>query len=182
MDGCTRSGSPHEGKGHAGLGIEVHTGGVAQGMQPTALRSAAVRVPARLWLAMLMVGSGVVHLVEPGFYERIVPRPLGHARLYVQASGLAEIVGGLLLAAPRTRRVGGWAVAVLLVAVFPANVQMALDGGLAGSRSVLATPLAAWLRLPLQAPLVWWAVREGRRAEGGPVKKRSGRTAPPAHR
>lgn len=132
-----------------------------------------MRVPSRLCLAALVVGSGVGHLVEPGFYERIVPRPLGHARFYVQASGVAEIVGGLLLAVPRTRRLGGWMVAVLLVAVFPANVQMALDGGLAGSRSIFATPLAAWLRLPFQVPLVWWAVREGRREGAGEPVTRS---------
>jgi uncharacterized membrane protein len=98
----------------------------------------------------------------PSFYERIVPRSLGHARFYVQASGVAQMAAGLLLAIPRTRRLGGWLTASVLVAVFPANVQMALDGGLTDSRSFLASPLAAWLRLPLQAPLVWWAVREGR--------------------
>jgi uncharacterized membrane protein len=117
-----------------------------------------------------MVGSGVFHLVAPGFYERIVPRALGSARFYVQASGVAEIVGGVLLAVPRTRRLGGWVVAVVLVLVFPANVQMAVDGGIPGSRSPLATPLAAWLRLPLQVPLVWWAAREATR----PALRRSG--------
>lgn len=129
-----------------------------------------MRWPSRFWLAALMVGSGVFHLVAPGFYERIVPRALGSPRFYVQASGVAEIVGGALLAVPRTRRLGGWVVAVVLVLVFPANVQMAVDGGIPGSRSPLATPLAAWLRLPLQVPLVWWAAREATR----PALRRSG--------
>lgn len=140
-----------------------------------------MRLPSRLWLAALMVGSGVAHLLLPGFYERIVPRPLGHARFLVAASGAAEIVGGALLAHPRTRRVGGWVCAALLVVVFPANVQMALDGGLAGSRSVLGSPAAAWVRLPFQVPLVLWAAREGRR-RAGPKVRRSGRTARPALR
>lgn len=122
-----------------------------------------MRFPSRLWLVALMLGSGVAHFVIPGFYERIVPRSLGHPRLYVHASGAAEVVAGLLLAAPRTRRVGGWLAAVLLVAVFPANVQMALDSGRPGSAGLQGSPTAAWLRLPFQVPLVWWAASEGRR-------------------
>lgn len=124
-----------------------------------------MRVPSRLWLAALVAGSGVAHLVVPGFYERIVPRPLGHARAVVLASGVAEMAAGALLALPRTRRAGGWACAAVLVAVFPANVQMALDGGLAGSASVLGSPAVAWARLPLQVPLVLWAAHEGRRED-----------------
>lgn len=124
-----------------------------------------MRIPSRLPLVALMVGSGIVHLVAPGIYERIVPRPLGHARLLVYGSGVAEIVGGLLLAFPRTRRVGGWVCAVLLVAVFPANVQMAIDGGARGASGLAASPVVAWLRLPFQAPLVWWAASEGRRED-----------------
>ncbi|MDP9386983.1 MAG: hypothetical protein M3Q48_03425 [Actinomycetota bacterium] len=143
-----------------------------------------MRFPSRLWLAGLLVATGVAHFVAPGFYERIVPRALGHARLLVHASGAAQVASGVLLAVPRTRRVGGWAAAAVLVAVFPANVQMALDGGLPGSDSPLASPAAAWLRLPLQVPLVWWAVREGARTDAGrqaPVR-RAGGTARPARR
>jgi uncharacterized membrane protein len=53
-------------------------------------------------------------------------------------------------------------VACLMVLVFPANVQMALDGGLEGARWPLDSPVAAWLRLPLQIPLVLWAACEAR--------------------
>ncbi len=107
---------------------------------------------------------------------------IGRSRLdAIAASGAAEIVGGALLAHPRTRRLGGWVCAALLVVVFPANVQMALDGGLAGSRSVLGSPAAAWVRLPLQVPLVLWAAWEGRRG-ADPKVRRSGRTARPALR
>ena len=125
-----------------------------------------MRVPSRLPLVALMAGSGLAHLVVPEFYERIVPRSLGHARFYVHASGVAELVGAALLIAPRTRRIGGWVCAVLLVVVFPANVQMAVDGGARGASGPLGSPLVAWLRLPLQVPLVWWAVWEARREHG----------------
>lgn len=133
-----------------------------------------MRLPSRLPLVALMAGSGIYHLVAPEFYERIVPRPLGHARFYVYASGMAELVGAALLAAPRTRRAGGWVCAALLVVVFPANVQMAVDGGARGASGLVGSPVVAWLRLPLQVPLIWWAAREGRRPDG------RGRNADPA--
>ena len=110
-----------------------------------------------------MVAAGVAHLVVPGAYARIVPRVLGNPRAYVYASGVAQIAGGVLLALPRTRRAGGWLVAAVLVGVFPANVQAALDGGVLGADAPLESALAGWLRLPLQVPLVWWALHEARR-------------------
>jgi len=113
-------------------------------------------------LAAFMVGAGATHFVAPGAYARIVPRTIGHARILVAASGVAEIVSGLLVALPRTRRIGAWATTVLLVAVFPANVQMALDGGIPGSGFPTNSAVLSWIRLPLQVPLVVWAWRQGR--------------------
>ncbi len=119
----------------------------------------------RYALAALMMGAGVSHFAVPEAYERIVPRWLGNPRAAVLASGAAEVAAGALLALPATRRAGAWATVVVLVAVFPANVQMALDGGIAGAGFPLASPVAAWLRLPLQVPLVVWAWALTRRAE-----------------
>ena len=106
-------------------------------------------------LAALLLVMGTLHFLVPGPFERIVPRFLGSARLWVFLSGAAEVVSGAALLVPATRRAGAWGAAVTLVAVFPGNVEMALRAG------VPATPVAAalWLRLPLQAPLVAWAVR-----------------------
>ncbi len=81
-----------------------------------------------LALAALLAGSGVLHLVKPEPYEKIVPRVLGHEEFFVLASGIVELLAATLLVVPRTRRLGGALTAVLLVAVFPANIQMALDG------------------------------------------------------
>ena len=66
--------------------------------------------------------SGVVHLVRPQVFERIVPRFLPRRRELVLASGVAELVCAAAVLTPGTRRVGGYASAVLLAAVFPANV------------------------------------------------------------
>jgi uncharacterized membrane protein len=110
-------------------------------------------------LAALVGGSGVLHLVAPRPYERIVPTPLAPWRSeVVVVSGVAEIVCALALLLPRTRPRGAVATAVLLVAVFPANVQMALDGGVGGAAFPASSATLAWLRLPLQAPLIWWAL------------------------
>lgn len=111
-----------------------------------------MRFPSRLWLAGLMVAGGAAHFVAPGHYERIVPAALGSPGPWVATSGVAEMAAGLLLAAPRTRRIGGALTAGVLVVVFPANAKMALDSG-----------GIWWARLPLQVPLAWWAWRESRR-------------------
>ncbi|CAN5438507.1 DoxX family protein [soil metagenome] len=109
---------------------------------------------------MLVAGTG--HFLATGTYALLIPRGLGDPRAVVLASGVAEIACGVLLVVPRTRRLGGWCTAALLVAVFPGNVQMALDGGLDGHGWPLGSPVAAWLRLPLQVPLVLWALSHAR--------------------
>ncbi len=102
--------------------------------------------------------AGSFHFAVPGAYERAVPGFLGPPRPWVYASGAAELVAGVLLTSPRTRRTGAWWAAAIFVLVFPANVKMALDGRITDS-GLLSTPAAAWARLPFQVPLVWWAWR-----------------------
>jgi uncharacterized membrane protein len=92
-------------------------------------------------------------------YRRIVPAPLKRWQAEVVAvSGVAEIACALLLLHRRTRRAAALATAGLLVAVFPANVQMALDGGYPDAPFPANSRLGAWLRLPVQVPLVLWAL------------------------
>ena len=106
-----------------------------------------------------MFAVGLSHFAFPEPYERIVPRLLPNPAFWVRASGMAEILCGGMLVDRRTRRIGAWATVALLVAVFPANVRMALDGGIPGRSFPLGSPVMAWLRLPLQVPLVVWAWR-----------------------
>lgn len=112
----------------------------------------------RVVLAGLFVGAGVLHLVRPEPFERIVPPGLPAPSLLVLVSGLAEILGGAGLLPARTRRAARWGLGALLLAVFPANVWMALDPVAAGVPEVPRWVL--WARLPLQPLLmawVWWA-------------------------
>lgn len=110
-------------------------------------------------LVALVGASGVLHLATPRPYRRIVPAPLAEWRSeVVTVSGYAELACSLLLLAPMTRRIGAYATALLFVAVFPANVQMALDGGYADAGFPANNAALAWLRLPLQVPLICWAL------------------------
>jgi uncharacterized membrane protein len=113
-------------------------------------------------LAGMLAGVGTLHLVHPKPFDALVPEALGDPRLWTYASGVAEITGAALVAHPRTRRLGGWWAALLLVAVFPGNVKAALDGGMRSVPPPLDSAATAWLRLPLQLPLVAWALRHAR--------------------
>ena len=113
-------------------------------------------------LAVVLGGAGVTHFLRPRTYDRIVPDALP-PRLTTVASGVAELGIAAGLAIPATRRAAGWAAAALFLAVFPANLKMANDL-LDSPRSTRAMRLGSVLRLPLQAPLVAWAVRVGRHA------------------
>ena len=117
-----------------------------------------------LGLTGVLAGAGITHFTNPGFYEPMVPRRLGAPRFWVYASGAVEVGAAALVALPRTRRVGGWLAAATFVGVFPANVEAALNGGMAHLEPPMNSALVAWLRLPLQAPLVLWAVRVAKRA------------------
>lgn len=114
-----------------------------------------------LALSALLAVAGVTHFAYPKPYDRIVPTVLpGSARTWTSVSGVAELAVAAAVAAPRTRRLGGLAAAALFTAVFPANVKMALD---ARGRSK-GEQLATVARLPLQFPLVIWALRVSRSA------------------
>ena len=115
---------------------------------------------------MLLGAAGSAHFLKPEWFDSIVPRALpGPARAYTVGSALVEYTLAAGLLHPLTRRVAGYAAALFFVAVFPANVQMALDGGMPGGTGLDASRTVAWIRLPLQVPLVWlaWQVGRGRR-------------------
>lgn len=120
-------------------------------------------------LAALFLTSGTIHFVRPEVFESIVPHALPYRRELVYVSGAAEIACAAGMLAPPTRRFAGPASAALLVAVLPANVQMAVDAHRAVERrgstpARRAMEIGTVLRLPLQAPMIRWAIQVGRSA------------------
>lgn len=114
-------------------------------------------------LAGLMAGAGALHFAVPKAFDGTVPRALpGTPRTWTYASGVVECALAAGLVHPRTRRVAARATAGFLVAVFPANIQMAVDRR---HRPALSKA-AAFGRLPLQVPLVLWAREVARTADG----------------
>jgi uncharacterized membrane protein len=114
-----------------------------------------MRLPSNhTWLTAMLGGAGVLHLVRPRIYEWLVPPELGNARAWVLGSGVAELGTAALLAAPATRRAGGWAAAGMFAAFVPAHLHT--------FRAVPKEPVplvVATLRLPLQVPLIGAALR-----------------------
>ncbi len=109
----------------------------------------------RYVLAAVMVYAGVMHFRDPEPFAGIVPKYLPAHRTLVLISGFFEIMGGVGLLVPPTRRAAAWGLVALYVAVFPANVNMAVhDVPINGQHFA---PWLLWLRLPLQAVLIAWA-------------------------
>ena len=120
---------------------------------------AAVKISTGRWaLAIFFVIAGTLHFALPALYLRIMPPYLPHPAALVAISGAAEIAGGLGLLLRQTSRAAAIGLAILLVAVFPANWYMATAHIRIGS----LPQWALWLRLPLQVPLIWWALRYAR--------------------
>jgi uncharacterized membrane protein len=106
----------------------------------------------RVLLGGLFTLAGVNHFRSPDIYISIMPPYLPWHDVLVALSGYCEIGLGLLVFVPKYRRVAGWGLIALLVAVFPANLHMALHS----DRYPRIPALALWLRLPLQAVLIAW--------------------------
>ena len=102
-----------------------------------------------------MIYAGMAHFRNPEPFSNIVPDWLPAHRGLVYVSGFFEILGGAGLLVPRTRRAAAWGLVALYIAVFPANVNMALHDLPIKGRHF--PPLLLWLRLPLQAVLIAWA-------------------------
>ena len=111
------------------------------------------RAISRWILAAFFIAAGANHFRDPGFYLPTIPAWLPWHQELVDLSGGAEIIGGIAVLAPATRRAAGWGLIALLIAVFPANLHMALNPDLYPT----IPPVALWGRLPLQAVLIAWA-------------------------
>jgi uncharacterized membrane protein len=111
-------------------------------------------------MSFLYVVAGVMHFVVPKVYARIVPPQFPRPVLLVYLSGIAEIVLGIGVVIRRTRRRSAWGLIALLLAVFPANVYMAMNDLIPDAVPDWASGVARaalWIRLPFQGVLILWA-------------------------
>lgn len=106
-------------------------------------------------LGGLFVTAGTMHFVNEKFYLAMIPEALPNKREIVQVSGVAEIAGGVAVLSRRTRGLGGKGLVALLIAVFPANINMAINP----ERFKSIPSWALWARLPLQFVAIAWAWR-----------------------
>ncbi len=107
----------------------------------------------RCLLGGLFLFAGVAHFLVPDKFLRIMPPYVPWHEALVAASGAFEIVLGLLVLIPHTAPLAAWGLIALLVAVFPANIHMALHT----DRYPEFEPVVLWVRLPLQGVLIVWA-------------------------
>ena len=97
-------------------------------------------------MTLFYIMAGTNHFINPDWYVRIVPPILPFKTAIVYISGILEIILGTLLIFPKTRFIASWGLILLLVAVYPANIYVALTNG----EVMDTTPLIAWGRLPFQ--------------------------------
>jgi uncharacterized membrane protein len=104
-------------------------------------------------LAIFFVLAGANHFINAGFYLQMMPPYLPWHLFLVYLSGIGEIVLGIMVLIPGLTSIAGWGLIALLIAVFPANIHMALHPDLFPNIS----PVALWIRLPFQAVFIAWA-------------------------
>ena len=112
-----------------------------------------LKLLSRYLFGLWFVLAGLYHFVNPAFYLRMMPPYLPWHLFLIYLSGFFEMALGALLLVPKYTRLAAWGLIALLVAVFPANVHMALNPQLFPD----IPPVALWLRLPLQFVFIAWA-------------------------
>ena len=112
--------------------------------------SPRVRGAIRAWFAINFIVVGITHFTHESLFVAIVPPWLPAPLAMVHISGVAEIAGGVGLLVPKVRRAAGWGLLALLVAVYPANIHMAVNEVYVPADWIPQNHLGLWLRLPLQ--------------------------------
>ena len=104
-------------------------------------------------MASLYIAAGLNHFRSAEFYYKIMPPYLPYSYPLIYISGVIEALLGVLLFSRKTRNFAAWGLVVLLIAVFPANIQMLVNLIHEDNPRIWV----AIVRLPLQLPLIWWA-------------------------
>jgi uncharacterized membrane protein len=125
-----------------------------------------VKAAIRTLCAFAMMAVGFLHFVRPAPFVAIVPKALPAPELLVAISGVAEIAGGLGLLWSRTRVAAAWGLIALYLAVFPANINQAINRISFEPGAPPPSDAVLWGRLPLQLVfigLAYWFTRKDRR-------------------
>ena len=107
-------------------------------------------------MSIFYIVSGTNHFANPRAYLKLMPAYLPAHETLNYAAGIAEIVGGLLLLFPTTKSVAAWGIIAMLIAFLPAHIYM-IQAAPIKLGSIVITPLIAWIRIPLQFVLIYWA-------------------------
>ena len=113
-----------------------------------------VRKISLIILALSFTLAGAYHFISPASYLPLMPNYLPWHLELIYLSGAAEMLGGIGICFPKSRRLAGWWLIALLVAVFPANLHMLMNHEPLGGMNVPEWIL--WARLPLQVVLIGW--------------------------
>lgn len=134
-------------------------------MADAGVREGEARRVSRAILAFVMLTMGTLHFTAEPLFEQIIPPFLPAPRALVLVSGVFEGLLGLGLLLPRTRKAASYGLVALFLAVFPANIYMAVANvQIRGLPSWLPQPseAALWIRLPFQLAFIYWAIVVGR--------------------
>ncbi len=115
---------------------------------------AKVRAGFRIFQGLVYIAAGLNHFLNPAFYHKIMPPYLPAHDLLINVSGVIEIILGALLIVPTTKKVGAWGIIALLIAVWPANIHMAMHPDMF---TKFGGPIALWVRVVMQIGLMLWA-------------------------
>ncbi|MBK0381608.1 hypothetical protein I5M32_01425 [Pedobacter sp. SD-b] len=106
-----------------------------------------------LIMGIVFIIAGTNHFLMLGFYMKIMPSYFPFPKVLIYLSGVAEIIAGGLLTIKKTRKAGAWLLILLLIAVFPANIQMAINQ----SKNIDLMFYLSLIRLPFQFLFIYWA-------------------------
>ena len=115
----------------------------------------------RYLLAIAFILAGINHFTNPAFYLKMMPPVLPAPLFLIYLSGFLQIAFGILLLIPKFTRWAAWGIIWLLIAVYPANIYMAMNTNLFPEFN----PLLIYLRLPLQFVMIVWAFWHTKTAE-----------------
>ncbi|MGI8670802.1 MAG: DoxX family protein [Aridibacter sp.] len=106
------------------------------------------------WIfGLAFIFAGANHFINPKFYLKIMPPYLPWHLFLIYLSGIFEIILGIMLLIPKTQKLAAWGLILLLIAVFPANIYMAMNP----NKFPELNPLLIYLRLLIQFVLIAWA-------------------------